>query len=439
MPGIVVVGAQWGDEGKGKVVDLLTENADVVARYAGGPNAGHTLVVRSLGGGHEKIVVRLIPSGILRPSARCILGGGMVVDPIAFVGELDELILKRVYDDRTDATVPHAKKRLVVSDRAHLILPYHRLIDGLREQGAYSVGTTKRGIGPCYEDKARRNGVHVGALRDLPRLERHIARALDAWGPTVAALGGALPTAKQVCEEIAPYAARILPLIADASALVDASVRRGDRVVFEGAQGTLLDVDHGTYPYVTSSSAVAGGACTGVGVGPTAITRVLGITKAYTTRVGGGPFPTELLGEAGERLRQAGGEFGAVTGRPRRCGWLDLPGLRYARRVNGLTDLALTKLDVLSDLAEISVCVAYDTPDGRVDDLPVADLDRATPIFETMPGWLSTISNARTLADLPENARRYVERIARDVDVPLAMVSVGPERDATIAVDDLFG
>jgi adenylosuccinate synthase len=438
MPGVVVVGAQWGDEGKGKVVDLLTENVDVVARYAGGPNAGHTLVIPNAAGGHDKIVVRLIPSGILRPSARCILGLGMVVDPIALVGELEELIQKRVYDDHDDLGRASSARRLVVSDRAHLILPYHRMIDGLREQGTYSVGTTKRGIGPCYEDKARRNGVHVGALKDLARLERHLARALEAWGPTVDALGGKLPTAKEIVEEIAPFAARIVPLLGDASALVEDAIRAGKRVVFEGAQGTLLDVDHGTYPYVTSSSAIAGGACTGLGVGPTAISRVLGIAKAYTTRVGGGPFPTELLGDEGERLRQAGAEFGAVTGRPRRCGWIDLPGLRYARRVNGLTDLALTKLDVLSGLDELRVCVGYETAEGRVDSLPVGELDRATPIFETMPGWKASITGARALDELPENARRYVERIARDVDVPLAMVSVGPERDATMRLRDIF-
>jgi adenylosuccinate synthase len=434
MPGIVVVGAQWGDEGKGKIVDLLTENADVVVRYAGGPNAGHTLVIPNAKGGHDKIVVRLVPSGILRPQTRCVLGPGMVVDPASLVSELDELKARNVFDDRAEGS----SGRLVISDRAHMILPYHLLVDGLREKGAFAVGTTKRGIGPAYEDKARRNGVHVGALRDLARLERHVARALEAWGPTVRAFDAQLPSAKDVVAHCETVAARLLPLIGDASITVDDAVRKNERVIFEGAQGTLLDIDHGTYPYVTSSTAVAGGAAPGSGVGPTAIGRVIGITKAYTTRVGGGPFPTELHGEAGDKLRTAGGEFGAVTGRPRRCGWLDLPALRYARRVNGLTDLVITKLDVLTGLARIDVCVAYDTPSGRTRDFPVNDLDRSTPVYETMDGWTEILDAARTMSALPASARAYVERIAREVDVPLSLVSVGPQREATIPLRDLF-
>ena len=437
MPGIVVVGAQWGDEGKGKIVDILTESADVVVRYAGGPNAGHTLVIPNAQGGHDKIVVRLVPSGILRPKTRCVLGPGMVVDPHALVSELDELKARGVFDDRSDGGTG-GSRRLVVSDRAHMILPYHLLVDGLREKGAFAVGTTKRGIGPAYEDKARRNGVHVGALRDLARLERHVARALDAWAPTVRAFGAELPSAKDVVAHCAKVADRLLPLIGDGSVVVDEAVRKNERVIFEGAQGTLLDVDHGTYPYVTSSTAVAGGASPGSGVGPTAIGRVIGITKAYTTRVGGGPFPTELHGEAGDQLRAAGGEFGAVTGRPRRCGWLDLPGLRYARRVNGLTDLVITKLDVRTGLSRIELCVAYDTPNGRTRDLPVNDLDRSTPVYESMDGWTETLTGMRTMAALPARARAYVERIAREVDVPLSLVSVGPQRESTIPLRDFF-
>ncbi|GAC1534662.1 MAG: adenylosuccinate synthase [Polyangiales bacterium] len=432
MPGLAVIGAQWGDEGKGKIVDLLTEHADLVVRYAGGPNAGHTLVVPNAAGGHDKIVVRLVPSGILRPDVKCVLGPGMVVDPQALIGELDELAARKVFDDRTGGA------RLLLSDRAHLILPYHTLVDGLREKGAYSVGTTKRGIGPAYEDKARRSGVHVGALRDLPKMARHVARALDAWAPTIVALGAAVPTPEEIVAHVAPLAARLLPLIGDASVCVDAAIRADRRVIFEGAQGTLLDLDHGTYPYVTSSTAVAGGACAGSGVGPTPLDRVVGITKAYTTRVGGGPFPTELEGALADRLRTAGGEFGAVTGRPRRCGWLDLPGLRYARRVNGLTDLVVTKLDVLSELDELQLCVAYDTPSGRVRELPIGELDRATPVYETMRGWRTSLLGARTLDALPAAARSYVERIAREVEAPLAIVSVGPQREATIALTDLF-
>lgn len=435
MPGIAVIGAQWGDEGKGKIVDLLTERADLVVRYAGGPNAGHTLVIPNASGGHDKIVVRLVPSGVLRTRTRCVLGPGMVVDPASLLAELDELRALGIYDDRRDRG---DGRRLVVSDRAHLILPYHTLVDGLREKGAYSVGSTKRGIGPAYEDKARRSGVHAGALRDLARFERHVSRALDAWAPMIRSLGAEVPTVQQIVEHVRPLAERVVPLLGDASAIVDDAVRAKKAVIFEGAQGTLLDIDHGTYPYVTSSSAVAGGAATGAGVGPTSIGRVVGISKAYTTRVGGGPFPTELQGEMAERLRSAGGEYGAVTGRPRRCGWLDLPALRYARRVNGLTDLVLTKLDVLTGLDTIQLCVAYDTPNGRVRDLPVGDLDRAAPVYESVAGWSETLSSVRSLDALPATARTYVERIAREIDVPVAIVSVGPQRDATIRLRDLF-
>jgi adenylosuccinate synthase len=430
MSGVTIVGAQWGDEGKGKIVDLLTEGADLVVRYAGGPNAGHTLVIPNKTGGHDKIVVRLVPSGILWPGTVCVLGNGMVVDPLALSKELDELVSKGLWEE--------GDTRLVLSDRAHMILPYHLLVDGAREKGQFAVGTTKRGIGPAYEDKARRNGVHLGALRDLKRMERHVARALDAWAPTIKAMGLEQPSPKDVVAAIEPVQQRLLKLLGDGSKVVDDGIRAKKRVIFEGAQGTLLDIDHGTYPYVTSSSATAGGAAIGAGVGPTAISRAVGITKAYTTRVGGGPFPTELNDETGERLRQAGGEFGAVTGRPRRCGWLDLPGLRYARRVNGLTDLIVTKLDVLTGLESIEVCVAYDTPYGRVRDLPINDLDVATPVYERVPGWNEPLDRARSINDLPANARAYVERIAAEVDVPLAMVSVGPQREATIRLRDLF-
>ena len=429
--GVVIVGAQWGDEGKGKIVDLLTEDADLVVRYAGGPNAGHTLVIPNDKGGHDKIVVRLVPSGILRPKTRCVLGPGMVVDPQALVSELDELVQKGVWKD--------GDKRLVLSDRAHMILPYHRLVDGLREKNSkFAVGTTKRGIGPAYEDKARRNGVHLGALRDLPRLERHVARALEAWSPLLREAGEAIPTPAEIVAAVTPFAARLVPLLGDGSIVVDDALNADEVVIFEGAQGTLLDLDHGTYPYVTSSSASAGGACTGAGVGPTAIGRVVGITKAYTTRVGGGPFPTELDNAIGERLRKAGGEFGAVTGRPRRCGWLDLPALRYARRVNGLTDLIVTKLDVLTGFETIDICVGYDTPDGRVRELPINDLDRATPVYETLPGWTESLSAVRDLADLPAHARAYVDRIAAEIGLPLSMISVGPEREATICLRNIF-
>ena len=424
MSAVVVVGAQWGDEGKGKIVDIFTEHADMVVRFGGGPNAGHTLVV-----GDSKLVVRLIPSGILRADTICVLAQGMVIDPGSLVTELDELARRGLVRDA---------RSLVVSDRAHAILPYHVLVDQLREKTPHALGTTKRGVGPCYEDKAGRRGIPLGALRDLRRVEDLVARALVHWEPSIVALGGTPPGVREVMEVIRPLAPRIVPMLAETSKLVERAVRDGKRVLFEGAQGTLLDVDHGTYPFVTSSHATAGGACTGVGVGPSRIDTVVGLVKAYCTRVGGGPFPTELLDEVGERLRKRGDEFGSVTGRPRRTGWLDLPALRYAVRINGLDGLAITKLDVLTGLPEIQVCVAYDTPHGRTDELPLDDLDHAKPVYETVSGWIQELGAARTLADLPEAARRYIERIERDVATPAFLVSVGSRRDETLALRDPF-
>jgi adenylosuccinate synthase len=425
MSAVVIVGAQWGDEGKGKIVDLYTEVADVVVRYAGGPNAGHTLVV-----GEDKIVLRLVPSGVLRPRALCLMGQGMVVDPAVLLGEIDALEARGV----------GTAGRLFLSERAHLILPHHPLVDGLREghAGSTKIGTTKRGIGPAYEDKAARRGLRVGDLRDLARARGLVERTLAAWAPSVTALGGALPSVAAALEGLAAVAPRLLAMTADTSALLDAAVREGKRVLLEGAQGTLLDLDHGTYPFVTSSSAVAGGACVGAGIGPTRITRSIGITKAYTTRVGEGPFPTELHDAIGERLRTVGGEFGSVTGRPRRTGWLDLPALRYAARVNGLDGLAITKLDVLTGLDEVKVCVAYDTPSGRTRELPVDDLDRATPVYRALPGWTETLSAARALDDLPAAARDYVRLLEAEAEVPAFVLSVGPRRDETILLADAF-
>ena len=373
MTAVVIVGAQWGDEGKGKIVDIYTEHADLVVRYGGGPNAGHTLVV-----GNDKLVVRLIPSGILRPNVTCVLAQGMVIDPQSLVAELDEV-------ERRGHV--HVRDKLVVGERAHAILPYHVLIDGLREQGKGAIGTTKRGVGPCYEDKAARRGITLGALRDLARTEALVTSALEAWTPTIKALGGNVPTVDDVMERLRPLAARLVPLLVDSARLVAKAVDDKKKVLFEGAQGTLLDLDHGTYPFVTSSSATSGGACTGTGVGPTRIDAVIGLCKAYLTRVGGGPFPTELTDATGEALRKRGDEFGSVTGRPRRTGWLDLPGLKYAARVNGLDGIALTKLDVLTGLDEVNVCVAYDTPHGRTDELPVDELATAKPIYKSFKGW----------------------------------------------------
>ncbi|MBX3191641.1 MAG: adenylosuccinate synthase [Labilithrix sp.] len=428
MPAIVIVGAQWGDEGKGKIVDIYTERADMVVRFGGGPNAGHTLVV-----GGEKLVVRLVPSGILRADTTCVLAQGMVIDPRSLVTELDEL------ERRGIRTVDSAgERRLLVSDRAHVILPYHVLVDGLREKGKGAIGTTKRGVGPCYEDKVARRGVPLGAFRDPARLRELVTRAIEAWTPIIRDLGEAPPSVDETLAAVEPSRARILPLLVDSQALVERAVREGKKIVLEGAQGTLLDVDHGTYPFVTSSTPTAGGACVGAGVGPTRIDEVVGLVKAYTTRVGGGPFPTELHDDVGERIRKVGAEFGSVTGRPRRTGWLDLPALRYAVRVNGLDALAITKLDVLTGLDEVKVCVAYDTPRGRTRDLPMDELDHVTPVYESFPGWKQDLAGARTMAELPAEARSYLELVEREAGCPFILVSVGPARDETIVLRDPF-
>lgn len=430
MSAVVIVGAQWGDEGKGKIVDIYMESAEVVVRYAGGPNAGHTLVV-----GDEKLIVRLLPSGILRPGTQCVMGQGMVVDPKVLIGELDDVRL-RGHDD--------VESRLLLSDRAHLILPYHIEIDGLRESSATkedAIGTTKKGIGPCYEDKVRRTGVRAGELRDFGKLRISIDKALKAWQPVISALGGTNPTVDEMLDYLKPMAERLLPLLGNASVATDSAIKAGKRVMLEGAQGTLLDVDHGTYPFVTSSSAVAGGAAIGAGIGPNRISSVLGITKAYCTRVGGGPFPTELDDETGKHLRDVGDEFGSVTRRPRRCGWLDLPGLRYAARVNGIDGLAFTKLDVLTGLESVKVCVAYDTPDGRVQDLPIDLLDdpkSAVPVYEELPGWTENLEDVRVVDQLPEAARNYIRFVEEKAGVPMYLISVGPSRAATIVLHNPF-
>jgi adenylosuccinate synthase len=423
------VGAQWGDEGKGKIVDIYTEFAEVVARSAGGPNAGHTLVV-----GDEKVVVRLLPSGILRPEVLCVLGQGMVVDAAVLLSEIDEL---------TRRGHRGVEGRLALSDRSHLILPYHVLVDTLRETtaGGRALGTTKKGIGPAYEDKARRTGIRAGDLRHPARLRERVAAALEAWAPTIKAFGGAVPELAPILAELEQHAKRMVPLLKDTPTLLDDAIRAGKRVMLEGAQGTLLDIDHGTYPFVTSSSAVAGGAAVGAGIGPNRINTVIGITKAYTTRVGAGPFPTELSDADGVHLREAGAEFGSVTGRPRRTGWLDIPALRYAARVNGFDGLALTKLDVLTGLSRIKVCVAYDTPDGRVTDLPIDLLDqpeKLTPVYVEFEGWQERLDGVRVLDQLPQTARTYVRFIETETKVPIYLLSVGPRRSETIVLHNPF-
>jgi adenylosuccinate synthase len=426
MSSVVIVGAQWGDEGKGKIVDIYTEAAEVVVRYAGGPNAGHTLVV-----GEEKVVVRLLPSGVLRANTWCVMGQGMVVDPTVLLAEIDELE-RRGYKDLT--------KRLWLSDRAHLILPYHIAMDGLREGAAAkekAIGTTKKGIGPTYEDKARRTGIRAGDLRDEAFLRERIAQAIAGWAPMLIALGGEVPTVDSIVTPLMKQAERLIPLLDNVSERVDAAIHAGKRILFEGAQGTLLDVDHGTYPFVTSSSAVAGGAAIGSGIGPNRIKNVVGITKAYTTRVGSGPFPTELFDANGKHLQNVGCEFGSVTGRPRRTGWLDLPALRYAARVNGFDGLAITKLDVLTGLDKVKVCVAYDTPRGRTDSFPIDEIGvpgRVTPVYQELPGWNEDITGAKSMDELPKATRDYVRFITNAVAVPAWLVSVGPRRDETIVL-----
>jgi len=426
MSNVVIVGAQWGDEGKGKVVDLFTSWADVVVRYQGGANAGHTLVV-----GGVKTVLHLVPSGVLHPGKKCIIGNGVVVDPEALMEEIDLLRSRGLLSDPT---------QLVVSENAHVILPYHKRIDAGREKQK-AIGTTGRGIGPCYEDKVARRGIRIrdvlkaSALRD--KLESRVGEA----NAQIQALGGDKCELQPLVEWALKLGERMRPYVGDASEVLSHEVAKGRAVLFEGAQGTLLDIDHGTYPYVTSSNTVAGNAAVGAGIGPTAIHSVIGITKAYTTRVGNGPLPTELHDSVGERLRSVGAEFGATTGRPRRCGWLDALVLRYAARVNGLSGLAMTKLDVLTGFEKILIAIAYKLPNGKtVSEFPSDPelLERAQPIYEELPGWKEPLGDQREYEELPENTRRYIERVEQLVGVDAIAVSVGAERAETIVRKNPF-
>ena len=422
MPAVVVVGAQWGDEGKGKVVDLLAPYSDVVVRYAGGANAGHTLVV-----GGEKIVLHLVPSGILHAGKDCIVGQGTVVDPETILGEIEQLTSRDVSVDG----------RLIISERAHVVMPHHKLVDGLREAKHAKIGTTKRGIGPCYEDKIGRRGIRIGdLLRD--DLKDKIASCHERWKPSVSALSGELPNVDEVAAQYRELGQKLKPFVGDGSRKVADALQAGRKVLLEGAQGTMLDVDHGTYPFVTSSNAIAGGACAGAGIGPTAVGAVIGISKAYATRVGGGPFPTELEGEVGEQLRKAGAEFGATTGRPRRCGWLDAPALRMAARVNGMTSLAMTKLDVLTGMPELKICVGYRYQGTAHDEPPFDAFDAVEPIYETLPGWTEDITGCREANQLPANARGYLDRIEALIGCPIGIISVGADRNETINLRDPF-
>ena len=422
--GIVVVGAQWGDEGKGKVVDHLATDAAVVVRYQGGANAGHTLVV----GGH-KTVLHLVPSGILHPGKRCAIGAGCVVDPHELATELASL---------REAGVEVTPERMWISLRAQLVLPPHQRLDRAREAaaGARRIGTTGRGIGPAYEDAVGRRGVRMVDLLDPDRLRARVEGVLRERNLLLVGLGVEPFTAGEVLTPLLDVAEELGPYITDVGHRLDAHLRAGDTVLFEGAQGSLLDVSHGTYPFVTSSSTVAGSAAIGSGVGPGALGRVVGITKAYTTRVGAGPFPTELTDETGERLRRVGAEFGATTGRPRRCGWFDAVALRYAARINGLTEIALTKLDVLSGLDTLQIAVGYRAGGRDLEAFPVVGLDEVEPIFETAPGWSEPIDGAREKSALPDAARAYVQRLEELVGVPVSMVSVGPGRDAIMPWSD---
>ncbi len=429
MTTVVAVGAQWGDEGKGKIVDWLAQHADLVARFQGGNNAGHTLVVDG-----ETTVLHVVPSGILHPGKFNLIGPGVVVDPEILLGEIDKLTARGILKDPS---------RLRVSGRAHVILPWHTALDKAREEEAreLAIGTTGRGIGPAYEDKVARRGIRIADLLRPDSLAEQLERIAKAknFELTQYYHWDAIDV-EALYTQAVEWGRRLEPYVDHTGRLLDIALREGKRVLFEGAQGTFLDIDHGTYPFVTSSNCVAGAVCTGSGVGPTRINRVLGITKAYTTRVGGGPFPTEELGKVGERLRKAGNEFGATTGRPRRCGWLDAVMLREAVCVNGLTDLAINKLDILTGFDEIPVATAYRIDGKLTQDFPMTldELVHAEPVFETFPGWQQDIRGARTMADLPDNAQRYVEMIEGLVDVPAAFVSVGPGRDETIARVDLF-
>jgi adenylosuccinate synthase len=417
----VVVGSQWGDEGKGKLVDVLAEQADLVVRYQGGANAGHTVVI-----GDAQFILRQIPSGILQPSVTCLIGNGVVLDPATLFTELDEITTRGI------ATAG----RLFVSERAHLVLPYHKLLDAASEK-SQNIGTTGRGIGPAYEDKYGRRGIRVGDLRHLDAaadlVRDRVARANRLLEVMGAATRASADEHVAVLQQIAP---RLLPLAADTGLLVHQAIRAGKHVLLEGAQGALLDVDHGTYPYVTSSNTTAGGAAVGAGIGPTAIDAVLGVVKAYTTRVGNGPLPTEATEPEGALLRKLGGEFGAVTGRPRRCGWFDATVVRYAVRVNGLTHLAVTKLDVLDTFAEIPVGSAYELDGAVCHELPaeVDVLERVQPVYEVLPGWRKPTGEARTLADLPREARAYLDRLEALAGAPIRYVSVGTRRDQIIEV-----
>ncbi len=422
MPNIILVGAQWGDEGKGKIIDLLTEKSDIIVRFQGGNNAGHTVRFEN-----EKFVLHLIPSGILRPGKICLLGNGVVVDPDALFEEIRTLEAKGI----------RTAKRVFVSEQAHLIFPYHKQLDRLHEEakGRQKIGTTQRGIGPCYADKVGRTGIRIADLYDLPSLRKRLAAIVAEKNKLLRNVYGVRGASfHDILRGVMRYRTRLLAIALNTALFLNQAIRRGKRVLFEGAQGTLLDVDHGTYPYVTSSNTSAGAALTGTGIGPTAVHEVMGVLKAYTTRVGEGPFPTEFEKVLMEKIRDVGEEYGATTGRPRRCGWFDAVIARHAVLVNGLSKLAVMKLDVLDSLPEVKICVGYRHRGRRLNSFPanVQTLSEVTPIYETHPGWRAPTIHARRFRDLPPRARAYVKRLERILAVPISILSVGSKRNQTI-------
>ena len=428
MSNIVIVGTQWGDEGKGKIVDLLAEYADMVVRFQGGNNAGHTMVVNG-----EQFISHLVPSGILQKKT-CLIGNGVVVDPSVLVEELDKLKNKGI------DVGPNLIK---ISEKAHVIMPYHKQIDLARERmkGDQKIGTTGRGIGPCYEDKASRRGIRFVELIDAEVFKETVYAVLEEKNFYLKHYLSVEPLdPESIVDQYQGYAERLAPHVVNISIVMNQAVKAGKQILFEGAQGTHLDIDHGTYPFVTSSNTVSGNACCGAGIGPKEITGVIGIVKAYTTRVGRGPFPTELFDEIGDTIQKKGAEFGATTGRKRRCGWLDTVLLRNAARLNGLTGLVITKLDVLDGLTSLKICTGYEYNGETLDDFPAAlkTLVACKPVFETLPGWSEDISGIRKLEDLPKNARRYLDRIEELLETPIDIVSVGPGRDETIIVSHPF-
>jgi adenylosuccinate synthase len=420
MPVQIIVGAQWGDEGKGKIVDILSENADIVARYQGGANAGHTVCI-----GEKTHVLHLIPSGIFHPHITCVIGNGVVLDPAALMSEIDQL----------QAAGVQTSGRLLISHNAHLIMPYHKQLDSIREEGVGKIGTTGRGIGPAYIDKFMRIGIRIVDLLDRDVLAKKLKSNIQEKNEILSKVYGKTAIdVDAIISEYQEFDKKIDEYVTDTPLYLNQALRQGKRIIAEGAQGALLDVDHGTYPYVTSSNPTSGGACTGLGIPPTAVNSIMGVVKAYCTRVGNGPFPTELLDETGTKLRTIGHEYGATTGRPRRCGWFDAVAARYSAMVNGLTTIAVTKLDVFDDFEEVRICTGYEYRGKRLKTFPtdIKSLEHITPVYETFEGWRTPLSGITTPAQLPQKAQRYLEALARLSGTTPWIVSVGPRRDQTL-------